>query len=201
MAGIAPEQKTLEDKYRNFEQLRKHEKENEDFVIEYRPVDSGILIMAPHGGGIEPHTDSLAEMIAGHDFRLYVFKGIKKTGNRVLHITSHRFDEPEALKAAGSVNTIITIHGQCDKSESVFVSGLDTKLRRSIENGLKRLGFTVKASPKNIAGRHPQNICNLGGSKKGVQLELSAGLRKLLCSDSRRRDDFVESVRAALRER
>ncbi len=63
----------------------------------HRSGSSGILVMAPHGGGIEPGTGDIADGVAGQHHSFYCFKGIKKQGNRALHITSNRFDEPLAM--------------------------------------------------------------------------------------------------------
>jgi phage replication-related protein YjqB (UPF0714/DUF867 family) len=58
-----------------------------------------VAVIAPHGGGIEPGTSELATAIAGDDFSLYLFEGLKSAGNGELHITSTNFDEPISAKA------------------------------------------------------------------------------------------------------
>ena len=109
----------MTDKYKNFEELAANEQEGSDFQVRFRTRRGPMAVIAPHGGGIEPGTSELADAIANADLSFYAFEGIKKAANRVLHITSGRFDD------------------------------------------------------KN-------NICNRGQSGKGVQLELSHGLRALL---------------------
>ena len=66
------------DKYKNFTELKKYEKEGKDYIINNRNIDSEIAIMAPHGGGIEPGTIDIADEIAGKDFLFYSFSGIKE---------------------------------------------------------------------------------------------------------------------------
>ena len=56
------------DKYLNYAELKKNEKEEKDYVIRYRKADSEIAVMAPHGGGIEPGTNDLADEVAGNNF-------------------------------------------------------------------------------------------------------------------------------------
>ena len=86
--------------------------------------------MAPHGGRIEPATAEVAEAIAGMDYSFYSFNGLKADGNGVLHIESHLFDEPRALRAVEKADIIVTVHGQVDrKEEFVMVGGLDDGLR------------------------------------------------------------------------
>ena len=87
------------DRYSSFEQLARHEREDVDYCITIaRRPSSTILILAPHGGAIESQTSEIARTVAGDDFNLYLFEGIKPSGNyKALHITSHCFDEPRLL--------------------------------------------------------------------------------------------------------
>ena len=47
--------------YQSFRALARHEKRMRDYRILARPGRTGLLVMAPHGGGIEPGTDTLAD--------------------------------------------------------------------------------------------------------------------------------------------
>ena len=67
------------DKYHNFNQLLSSEKKNIDFRRRVKQRNSGWLIIAPHGGGIEPGTSELAAAIARFNYSLYTFEGIKKS--------------------------------------------------------------------------------------------------------------------------
>jgi len=53
------------DKYASFQILASMERENDDFRI--RPVGrrAATVVVAPHGGSIEPGTSEIAEAIAG----------------------------------------------------------------------------------------------------------------------------------------
>ena len=53
------------DTYRSFSELRECEREGEDWAREYVDRGSLLLVMAPHGGWIEPFTAELARAIAG----------------------------------------------------------------------------------------------------------------------------------------
>jgi phage replication-related protein YjqB (UPF0714/DUF867 family) len=98
---------------------------------------SGIAILCIHGGDIEPGTSQIADGIAGNDHTFYALEGLKKTGNRVLHITSTAFDEPVALQIVAQSEIIISIHGCSDAAEVVYLGGLDEELRGHIKPTLR----------------------------------------------------------------
>ncbi|HXX34920.1 MAG TPA: poly-gamma-glutamate hydrolase family protein, partial [Thermodesulfobacteriota bacterium] len=101
--------------YTSFGTLADREVEGQDYRIRLDIRDPRVLIMAPHGGKIEPATTEVAEAIAGMDFSFYGFEGLKADGNGVLHIESHLFDEPRALRAVEKADIIVTVHGQLDR--------------------------------------------------------------------------------------
>ena len=167
------------DKYNNFAELKKNEEEGKDYIILSRNADSAIAVMAPHGGGIEPGTLDLADEIAGKNFLFYSFTGIKKRGNSVLHISSTSFDEPSALEIACNANTVITIHGCSDKDEIIYAGGRNHELKLAISEKLTANGFKIKNSQQDeLKGKSEYNICNRCRSGKGIQLEISSGLRQ-----------------------
>ncbi len=174
----------MTDRYANFDELRRNESENGDYAVFYREVDSDVAILAPHGGGIEPGTADIADALAGCDYTFYAFKGLKPAGNAVLHISSHRFDEPSGLKAAQNARVAVTIHGSRDTTEMVHVGGRDEVLKARLVDALRAAGFTAVISKvPGLCGIHPENLCNRGRSGKGVQLEISRGLRERLFKD------------------
>ncbi len=189
-----------QDRYRNFAELSEEQTPELDYRIDYRNRESKILLMAPHGGRIEFYTDHAARMIAGPLFSCYTFSGIKKRGeNWDLHLTSHRFDEPTGLSAAQDAETVVAIHGQKQKDDRfIMLGGLDTELCRRIEKNLRTAGFDVRAPASGMGAVHRANICNRGRSGKGVQMELSAGLRRALMNDSFCRGKFALAARNAL---
>ena len=83
------------DTYPSFGALALSETEGKDFIVTcLRGARDDIVILAPHGGKIEPGTSELARAVAGSDIALYLFEGVKPSGNRALHVTSTNFDEP-----------------------------------------------------------------------------------------------------------
>ncbi len=158
---------THTDKYKNFQELSLYEKEGEDFEIRYIFRNSAILVMAPHGGRIEPYTGTLAELIAGDIFSYYVFRGIKKKENRLLHLTSHHFDEPVAMNAVRHSDKVVAIHGVKNKNrEFLMIGGTASLLCRKLEINLKSADFHVMPPTDRMAGTHPGNICNKGRIRK-----------------------------------
>jgi phage replication-related protein YjqB (UPF0714/DUF867 family) len=188
------------DIYKNYKELSQYEKEGVDYSITARPVaGSTIAIVAPHGGKIEFQTAELAESIAGDNHNFYAFRGLKKEGNRCLHLTSHRFDEKRALEIIKYCEKVITVHGLGGGAESLQVGGRDEKLRTRINDALHTAGFESQVVTKgNYAGMDCRNICNRGSTNAGVQLEIAMGLRLALKSNDNRYARFVNALRSAL---
>ncbi|MBO9422780.1 MULTISPECIES: poly-gamma-glutamate hydrolase family protein [Stappiaceae] len=189
-----------EHEYKNFEALRQNEQEDVDFSVTARTVaGSTVAIVAPHGGGIEPLTAELAESIAGTDHNYYAFNGLKKQGNKVLHITSHRFDEERALILIEPCEKVVAVHGLAGSARSVQIGGRDAALRGRIHEALQGSGFeSTVVTEGAYGGMEPLNICNRGSTSAGVQLEIQAGLRRLMKEDETKYASFVEAVRSAL---
>jgi phage replication-related protein YjqB (UPF0714/DUF867 family) len=137
---------------------------------------SDILIIAPHGGGIEPGTSELATTVAAEEYNLYCFEGLRKSSNRDLHVTSHRFDDPLALSLAARSAIVVGIHG-CKGANAVFVGGLDTKLVACLTEALVAAGYPACSQGHAFPAVHPQNICNRGSRGAGAQLELTVEFR------------------------
>lgn len=189
------------EKYGNFKELQSKEREGRDFQINFRRGKTGIAVMAPHGGGIEPGTSEIADGVAGLEHAYYSFEGWKRSGNFEMHITSQNFDEPIGIGIAQDSKTVVTIHGCNGTEKVVYIGGRDTSLKDRIEEALLEAGFSVKTSPR-FPGTNPLNICNRGRLGKGVQLEISRHLRSTmflnLTRPERKRttEDFFRFVEA-----
>jgi len=198
----------MTDTYINFEELAKNEREGDDYTIIYRQLDTDIAIMAPHGGGIEPGTLDIADALAGGEYTFYAFKGLKKEGNRLLHLTCNRLDEPTGLRLARDASLVISIHGSHFTGQTVFIGGKDQVFKEGILQALRAAGFDAAISEiPRLRGIDPENICNKGRSGKGVQLEISRGLREKMFETIDRRSvrtktiifyNFINAVQRAL---
>lgn len=197
------------DKYKNFRSLQVEQREGIDFLI-HTELRKGakIAVVAPHGGAIEPGSSELAKAIAGTDLSFGVFQGIKASNNRDLHITSTNFDEPNCVDIVAQTLSAIAIHGEASQGEVAYLGGSHFELRESLDKVLTDNGFDVKIHKRiDLQGMSPKNICNRGISGKGVQLELSRGLRATFFENlsplgrtqtTHMFHQFVEAVRRAL---
>jgi phage replication-related protein YjqB (UPF0714/DUF867 family) len=200
-----------DDRYRDFNHLTTHEVAGVDYHIRTRRAGT-TLIIAPHGGGIEPGTSELAEAIAGADHSLYIFEGTKPQGNGDLHITSAHFDETSCVAMLAHADVVLAIHGEERPDIAVFIGGRDTERVTRVTASLTDHGFDVRAVDRpHLDGRAANNVCNRGRSGAGIQLEIAEGLRRTffqqLSPRPRRQrttaafDSFVAAVREALSSR
>lgn len=197
----------MADKYHSFAELRASEPANAFRVVVQR-AGGPLAIVAPHGGAIEPGTSEVSRAISGADMSLYLFEGTKSKLNSDLHITSTNFDEPECLKLLGEVQVAVTIHGEGGDNEVVYVGGRQLDVRQRISSRLQAAEFQVLQHQSSwLQGTDPGNTCNRCAGGQGVQLELSAGLRKQFFASlstqgrtqpTERLTQFGEAVRSAL---
>lgn len=168
----------MADKYANFAELARGESATA-YDISHCYTGSPTIIVAPHGGGIEPGTSELCLQIAGSDLSWYRFEGRKSAGNGDLHITSSSFDEPQCIAMIEASRRVVTVHGEGSETDVVYIGGLHQATIEGLRTALEGDGFTVRqhTNPR-LQGLHPRNICNLGQLREGVQLELSKGLRR-----------------------
>ena len=170
----------MPDKYLNFAALAAVEPANA-YSISTRNANSSVVIVAPHGGGIEPGTSEIALAIAGGKLSFYLFEGRKTTRNRELHITSTRFDEPRCLALLREAEIVLTVHGEDSETEAVYLGGLHAAALHSLRIALNEHGYDAREHPdQELQGLNPRNICNIGRTGVGIQLELSVGLRDSL---------------------
>ena len=173
------------DKYPSFAALATHEKEGRDYRIRLHCRGSRIVIVAPHGGNIEPGTSKIAAEIAAEEYSLYCFEGLRKK-SRELHITSTNFDELKCRQLVEASQIVIGVHGRADKEndrQTVWLGDLDKSLRDAVKEALKHAGFKA-TTDHNLKGENAENICNKGLTGKGVQLELPKTLRDELAEKS-----------------
>jgi phage replication-related protein YjqB (UPF0714/DUF867 family) len=181
--------------HRGFNDLARVQSRGTDYEIRVeRRAGSAVAIIAPHGGGIEDGTSEIARAIAGNEFNLYLFEGIRLSRNyAALHLTSSRFDEPECLALISECRYVIAVHGCGGKGERVLLGGLDGMLKNRIGVAIADSGLVAEGSGHRYPAVHPRNICNRGKSGRGVQLELTYELRR-----SGSADLVCQSVRAVL---
>jgi len=188
--------------YANFKELEKNEFGN--YFIKCIDRGSKVTILAPHGGRIEPGTDTIAKAIACQNFNYYGFiaERSKIEGRKNMHITSHKFDESKALELVGKSKVVIAIHGCKDEQivkdikknfgKHIFIGGRDEVLKDKLEKVLWEAGLAI--GREKFKGIEKDNICNRGTTGKGIQFELTKSFR----NDAMCRDKFIETVRRFL---
>ena len=169
------------DRFKSMKELENVTVENEDWEIETDDKDSSVSILAIHGGGIEPATTELAQVIADKGIiiifllRDYVVKAIM---NCMLHLQitmTHKL-----LKLLKKVKRAIALHG-CKGEDSVaYLGGNDQQLIDILSDALSDVGIKVQEAPNTMAGKQDENIINLTKNNAGVQIELTSSLRKEL---------------------
>ncbi|WP_051940885.1 poly-gamma-glutamate hydrolase family protein [Phaeacidiphilus oryzae] len=189
----------MPDHYRNWPALQAHCTEGVDYRIVERRTGSGVAQLAIHAGGLEGGTGELAKAVAealGHN--LYCFEALRPTGNRRLHITSTRYDEPLCVDLQRSVRHTVSYHGAAGARPLTHLGGADTVLGERIAAALGAAGFAVdgESTPVAINGSSPRNICNRNRSGAGVQLELSSGQREAFFPDGPRHSSALEAAGA-----
>jgi phage replication-related protein YjqB (UPF0714/DUF867 family) len=197
----------MQDRYRNFAELKAAEEEGVSYRIVVRRRQSSIVVIAPHAGFIEHETGLLATEIAGEDLSLYRFEALLP-GTRYppgrqhpLHITSHHFDEPQCVDMVVGSTLVVAVHGRADRGDkrAIYLGGLDEMLVEAIADALHHSGFAVRTSGHQFPAADPMNICNRSkGNRGGAQLELPNSLRHRLRRDEEIRGVFVASVRRGM---
>jgi phage replication-related protein YjqB (UPF0714/DUF867 family) len=165
--------------YGCYADLARAQVEGADFkVCVQRRPESPVAILAPHGGDIEAGTSEIARAVAGSEFNLYLFEGIRPTGNyHALHLTSHRFDEPRCLALVSACDHVIAFHGCRGDTPRALLGGLDTGLKKLISEAIAAVGVESHLTGHPYHAIHPRNICNRGRRGAGVQIELTSALR------------------------
>ena len=169
------------DDYLSYEDLARDHIEGVDYAIHVRPtVAARVAVVAPHGGRIEGGTSEIARLIAGEQHALYLFEGLRTGGDNFdrLHLTSHCFDEPRCLALIGACETVIAVHGYAAAGPDVLLGGRDHALKQRLAPALHARGLSVQLEGHAYPGLDARNICNRSRTGMGVQIELSAPLRR-----------------------
>lgn len=185
----------IADQYPNFAALSLNQTEGTDYRIELvERTSSRVAVVAPHGGSIERRTSAIAAAIAGEEFNLYLFEGLDEAGSfEVLHITSHRFDEPRCLQLIDACHHVVAVHGCGGDDELVMLGGLDFELIALFADALEPVDVPVLTDDHPYPGTNANNVCNRGRAARGVQLELTDALR-----GSPRERDVIAAIRSVL---
>lgn len=165
------------------------------------------VVLALHGGGIEPGTSELCLAVAGYHpatlvarpaagpaYDYWMFEGLLARDNGTLHVTATHCDDPVAVSLCAGAQRAVSLHG-CgpdvpglpDNPLAVLVGGRDTALKgrliRELTRAYEPTATTVEvvdAAGGPLAGEHPDNIVNRTLNHAGAQLEITTELRGLM---------------------
>lgn len=201
-----------EDTYLSVGALASKLRHGRDYRLRILDRDSTVTIIAPHGGFIEPGTSTIAGAIAGRDYNLFDFQGLRKSRPWELHVTSTRFRHTNLEGLLNKSDLAVSVHGMGTvDSWNVWLGGRDMDLRELMERSLEKSGFSVRTNVPKYRGEHRRNVVNLvpGG---GLQMELPCDLIASLFDtetvfDTRQSrlkpnqdfDRFVAAIRAAIK--
>lgn len=191
-----------QDHFQNFAQIKETKVLGIDYSVTLRDQKSKILVTAFHGGFTESGTTELGEAITQNpedEIDFYAFNSLKP-GNMhepsftssTLHITSTRFDDPALLDMLPAKDFCLGLHGFGGQEADFCVGGGNEKERARLVGLLKDKFPSLKTCelccpPYNGTSlKNPINRCQ----QKGVQVEMSPKVRKLILKDS----DFLDQL-------
>ncbi|HET6640732.1 MAG TPA: poly-gamma-glutamate hydrolase family protein [Nitrososphaeraceae archaeon] len=165
-----------------------------------------LVVIAPHGGDIEEHTDEQAEEVAKQILpskcvSLWMCKGFnkKEDGGAFArwHITSTDISEESFPKLKTIIGRqfkyAIAFHGWNGEKNSICIGGtipydLKCEIKRAIADAISGSGIVVaiggdyysddKTCPENFNGNNSNNIVNRLSPNGGVQIEQSKKARE-----------------------
>jgi phage replication-related protein YjqB (UPF0714/DUF867 family) len=184
------------DELRSYADLARRYTEGVDYGVHARASSrSPVAILAPHGGRIENGTSEIARLIAGEEHALYLFEGWRASDDNFdhLHLASHCFDEPRCLDLIAECSVVVAVHGYAAPGPDVLLGGRDEVLKRQLTRALTMHGVSFLTEGHRFPGRDVRNVCNRGRAGQGLQLELSARLRR-----TREWTGLVHAVRSVL---
>ena len=163
--------------YRDFTTLVIETLKGRDYELELQDRSAPVAVVAIHGGAIEPLTSELARSIAGDDYSLYDFRGIRPRGNEILRVPVSRFDEMRLRGLLGRCHTALSIDGVPGTERVVHVGGRNARLRGVLAEHLSAAQFKLGPPANPGAAHSPDRFYNrtkLGG----LHVELPVALRR-----------------------
>jgi phage replication-related protein YjqB (UPF0714/DUF867 family) len=153
-------------------------------------VQAGLIVIAPHGGDIEPHTDEQAEFVASAlSVSCWRCKGWHQRGpKRHWHITSAEINEASFPRLATVMTRgftfAVAFHGM-NKAEILIGGSAPATLKHEVKGAIEvatsgsRIPVRVAEPDDVFGGDDPDNIVNrlTTGGASGVQIEQSARAR------------------------
>lgn len=205
---------------------------NQDYKITGQDRGSKVTVLTIHGGNIETKTSDIVRDLANattRNWNFYDFDGsitntackeLASNTYQVLHITSTRFNEANAITLVQKYKNAIAIHGhgrnnETDNTQTICVGGANKiqvfKFIQYVKNNTPAnltsvLGYSLNTvdapqattglclDPTPLRGTESENIVNKNDNKSGrggLQLELSKKIRDDLAADKQVLTDLI----------
>jgi phage replication-related protein YjqB (UPF0714/DUF867 family) len=206
--ALTYEEASLTTPYRDVSQLVVHCRKDRDFQIRIVDPGSEVTIAAVHGGRIEPLTSALAEAIAGDEYNLYDFAGIRVSNNAQLRVPVARFAEMRLNALMRRSQAALHVDGVPGERAVVHLGGQNRTLKDILAESLAEAGLVVEGPHSPGAAHDPRRFYNTPAAG-GVQMELSLALRQQMVGgplepevweDSQRRTALFTTVTQAVRD-
>lgn len=154
---------------------------------------AGLIVIAPHGGEIEGHTDQQAEYVAtqlaAKGVSCWCCKGWKKGGGAYerWHITSTDIHEASFPLLSTLIHRefsyAVAFHGFCEPH--IFIGGgAPNELKQEIQTAIQAvitgsgISVSIAAPSSSYGGDDPKNIVNRLATGNGIQIEQSKEARQ-----------------------
>jgi phage replication-related protein YjqB (UPF0714/DUF867 family) len=187
------------DRFADFAALAAVYQEDRDYRIRRRGGGTGVAVIAPHGGRIEPGSMELAIAIAGADHGFFAFEALIPDAFENMHITSHHFDAPDCVGLVAGCRRVVAIHGMADQNDRILVGGRDFALRDKLVDVLRAGNLDAELCESGpYAALDRRNICNRGLTGRGVQLELGRQLRDRVRASDERMAEVAAIMRSGI---
>ncbi|WP_352916868.1 poly-gamma-glutamate hydrolase family protein [Mesorhizobium sp. M1348] len=162
-----------------------------------RERQKATCIPRPRGQGHATlHEQPLAQRRTGKD-RNKGAKGHGKPRGDCRNFRSLQCSRSQRFGSQANSESRRTGEYYCAKRSNAGGRG-DVALRDAIAAALGAAGFEAAISARGLRGEDPNNICNRGCRKEGVQLEIPKTLRDRLVANRGLRIRFAEAVRGEL---
>ena len=166
--------------YPNFAALSAAENEDKDFRVRIEDrKGSPIVIVAPHGGGIEPGTYKSPRRLRDATCHLLILPGSSRRATEFFTLPARTLTS-RVVQRWLKRPTTCSDHGEESEEPVVYLGGKDSESGGRVRKALATAGFTVKEHPnRQLQGLAKRNICNRNRSGAGSSLSSAGSPRKV----------------------
>ncbi len=199
---------------KHFSEIEAIARRGTDYEIITKSGGNELLLLAIHGGQTEPGTSELLQEIEKLlpdtvESSRYEFQSLKRSpdfdeGSLTdpwLHLTSHRYDEPELERLAPNKNVCLSLHGFYGDEADFCLGGQNEVLRARLLEALSqetnwRTCEFCCGKYAGLQAKNPVNFCK----QAGVQIEMGHQLRRRLLNDPAFRHIVAARIVSAIRD-